>query len=107
MVVKPFVAQSDTSYKQYEANQIDQAPVPIARSTVPKCCPTSSSITIPTLANGYFAFNYLVKPFDNIKVRQAFSLAIDRDSIEHNIYKDTSCPPITSCQKGCQALILT
>jgi len=46
MVVKPFVAQSDTSYKQYEANQIDQAPVPIAQLDRAKVLPTSSSITI-------------------------------------------------------------
>jgi peptide/nickel transport system substrate-binding protein/oligopeptide transport system substrate-binding protein len=33
--------------------------------------------------------NYLVKPFDNIHIRQAFALALNKDLIAHNIYKDT------------------
>jgi len=33
--------------------------------------------------------NYLVKPFDNIKIRQAFDLALNKDLIAHDIYKDT------------------
>jgi peptide/nickel transport system substrate-binding protein/oligopeptide transport system substrate-binding protein len=33
--------------------------------------------------------NYLVKPFDNIKIRQAFALALNKDLIAHNIYNDT------------------
>ena len=31
--------------------------------------------------------NYLAKPFDNIKIRQAFDLAIDKDIIAANVYK--------------------
>ena len=31
--------------------------------------------------------NYLVKPFDNIKIRQAFDLAIDKEAIVTNVYK--------------------
>src|SRR5207302_5845724 len=33
--------------------------------------------------------NYLSKPFDNIKIRQAFALAVDKDVIAHSVWKDT------------------
>jgi peptide/nickel transport system substrate-binding protein/oligopeptide transport system substrate-binding protein len=36
--------------------------------------------------------NYLVKPFDNIKIRQAFALAINKDEIVQDIYKGTAIP---------------
>jgi peptide/nickel transport system substrate-binding protein/oligopeptide transport system substrate-binding protein len=44
---------------------------------------------VPQLWISYVTFNYLVKPFDNIHIRQAFELAIDKDAIAHNIRKDT------------------
>ena len=33
--------------------------------------------------------NYLVKPFDNIKIRQAFELAINKDVIVHSVWHDS------------------
>jgi oligopeptide transport system substrate-binding protein len=44
---------------------------------------------VPQLSITFYAMNYLAKPFDNIKIRQAFALALDKDLIAHNIYKDT------------------
>jgi peptide/nickel transport system substrate-binding protein/oligopeptide transport system substrate-binding protein len=32
-------------------------------------------------ANNYIGMNYLVKPFDNIKIRQAFALALDKPAL--------------------------
>jgi len=92
MVVKPFVKDNDSTYKQYQANQVDSASVPTSLLDQARALPNHQYQKVPQLANGYFAFNYLAKPFDNIKVRQAFSLAIDRDAISHNIYKDTTIP---------------
>jgi peptide/nickel transport system substrate-binding protein/oligopeptide transport system substrate-binding protein len=36
--------------------------------------------------------NYLVKPFDNVKIRQAFALAINKADIAKNVWKDTVIP---------------
>jgi peptide/nickel transport system substrate-binding protein/oligopeptide transport system substrate-binding protein len=36
--------------------------------------------------------NYLVKPFDNIKIRQAFALALNKDEIAAHVYKGTKIP---------------
>ena len=47
---------------------------------------------IPQLWINYYAMNYLVKPFDNIHIRQAFALAIDKDLIVHSVWKDSVIP---------------
>lgn len=39
----------------------------------------------PYIANGYYCFNVTKAPFDNLKVRQAFSMAIDREAIVKNL----------------------
>jgi peptide/nickel transport system substrate-binding protein/oligopeptide transport system substrate-binding protein len=36
--------------------------------------------------------NYLVKPFDNLHIRQAFALAVNKDEIAHAIWKDLYIP---------------
>ena len=36
--------------------------------------------------------NYLVKPFDNIHIRQAFALAIDKDLLAHSVWRDGGIP---------------
>jgi oligopeptide transport system substrate-binding protein len=89
-VVRPFYKESDTTWRAYQANQVDRGAVPIANIADAKGLPNTQYHSTPILANGYFAMNYLVKPFDNIKIRQAFALAINKDVIVNNIYKGTS-----------------
>jgi len=88
-VVRPFYAQSDTIYKAYQVNQVDQSPVPGANLAAAKALPEGQFHQVPILANGYYTMNYLVKPFDNIHIRQAFDLALDKDLIANNIWKGT------------------
>src|SRR5258708_27623599 len=47
---------------------------------------------IPQLWINYYTMNYLTKPFDNIHIRQAFALAIDKKTIVQSIWKDTVLP---------------
>ena len=44
--------------------------------------------------------NYLVKPFDNIHIRQAFALAINKDLIIQSVYKNTYVPTNHIVPKG-------
>jgi peptide/nickel transport system substrate-binding protein/oligopeptide transport system substrate-binding protein len=44
---------------------------------------------IPQLWINYYTMNYLVKPFDNIHIRQAFALAIDKTAIANTVWKGT------------------
>ena len=40
----------------------------------------------------YIGFNTTIKPFDNIKVRQAFAAAIDRDALANKVFKGLALP---------------
>jgi oligopeptide transport system substrate-binding protein len=91
-VVFPFYQQTDTAFKTYQAGQLHSSPVPPAQVPQARALPNGQYHQIPALAIYYVGMNYLVKPFDNIKIRQAFDLAIDKDAISHNVYKDSTIP---------------
>ncbi|MBV9615446.1 MAG: peptide ABC transporter substrate-binding protein, partial [Ktedonobacteraceae bacterium] len=69
----------DSNYKAYQAGQYDVAAVPPALDPVAKTKPGFQ--LVPALASRYIGMNYLVKPLDNIKIRQALDLAINKDLI--------------------------
>lgn len=48
--------------------------------------------TIPILGCYYYSFNTAVSPFNNKKLRQALSIAIDREHIVQNIFSRTQIP---------------
>lgn len=82
--------QDDVTFKSYQANQFDYAVVPPAN--VPDVKSSPEFHQFPTLITTYLTMNYLTKPFDNIKIRQAFALAINRDVIASTVLKDTVIP---------------
>ena len=82
----PFYADTDTVYQAYQASQIDYTVVPSAHFEADKKLPDFHRV--PTLAISYFGMNYLTKPFDDIKIRQAFELALDKDLLVHTVLKD-------------------
>ncbi len=91
-VIFPFYQKLDTQYTAYLANQVDAAAVPSSHLAQAKALPGKQYYQYPILGMAYITMNYLAKPFDNIKIRQAFALAINKDEITHNIYKDTAIP---------------
>ncbi len=91
-VVMPFYKQADTTYKAYQVGQVDASGVPSADLAAAKALPNGQFHLIPNLWISYYAMNFLTPPFNNIKIRQAFDLAIDKDAIAHNVYKDTVTP---------------
>jgi oligopeptide transport system substrate-binding protein len=64
-------------YKAYQAGQLDFTPVPPANLDAERQSPGFSQI--PLLTIRYITMNYLIKPFDNVKIRQAMALAINKD----------------------------
>jgi oligopeptide transport system substrate-binding protein len=46
----------------------------------------------PTLIIRFLAMNYLAKPFDNVKIRQAFMLSINKDVLATSIYNGLEVP---------------
>jgi ABC-type transport system substrate-binding protein len=80
----------DSTFKSMKAGQFDLAPVPPALDAANKDLPGYQ--TSPALASRFIGMNYLVKPLDNIKIRQALALAINKDLIIHNIIGTSVTP---------------
>ena len=74
-----------TAYAAYQANQVDITAIPPEDLTVAKA-KTKEYSQNSELVIDYFAMNYLYKPFDNIALRQAFELAINKDVIIQALY---------------------
>lgn len=49
-------------------------------------------VSSPALVIRYLTMNYLAKPFDNIHIRQAFALAINKDAIATDVLKGAVKP---------------
>jgi oligopeptide transport system substrate-binding protein len=88
-LVYPFYKQIATNFKAYQAGQTDYSAVPSADLATAKALPNNQYSLVPQLYINYYTMNYLVKPFDNIHIRQAFALAINKDLIAHSVWKDT------------------
>ena len=89
-VIFPFYKDSDTSYNAYLSNQLDLGAVPIADYEISKT--RSDFQAIPQLWINYYAMNYNVKPFDNIDIRQAFELAINKNVVAQAAWKGSLIP---------------
>ncbi|MBV9710944.1 MAG: peptide ABC transporter substrate-binding protein [Ktedonobacteraceae bacterium] len=86
LVARPFYKVDETAYRAYESGTLSYAPVPEDQIQQAKALSNNQFHQDPTLVTAYYTMNYLVKPFDNIKVRQAFSLALNKDQITTNAY---------------------
>src|SRR5947209_1074669 len=77
----------DTIYNAYQVGQIDTtgtAGVPSAQVAQARTR-TKEYTTKLHLSIAYIAFNYLTKPFDNIHIRQAFALALNKDVLASDV----------------------
>lgn len=54
----------------------------------------------PNLATYYYVFDTRKPPFDDVKVRQAFAMAIDRDFLAEKIYAGAQLPSYTFVSPG-------
>jgi oligopeptide transport system substrate-binding protein len=87
-VVYPFYQDPETVYKVYQVGQVDATRILSGHLEAARQL-TKEYHQVPQLWINYYAMNYLVKPFDNIKIRQAFALAINKDLIAHTIWRDS------------------
>ncbi|MFL5624426.1 MAG: ABC transporter substrate-binding protein, partial [Ktedonobacteraceae bacterium] len=85
-----FYKDVETNYNAYQAGQIDITVIPPAQREHAKTSKEYSQN--PQLTIDYLAMNYLAKPFDNVHIRQAFELAINKDAMLQAVYKGTRSP---------------
>jgi ABC-type oligopeptide transport system substrate-binding subunit len=81
---------ADTTYKAYQSGQYDTAAVPSANLADAKTRKDYKSS--PALTIRYLTMNYLRAPFDDINVRKAFALAVDKDLLNTSVLKGSSDP---------------
>jgi oligopeptide transport system substrate-binding protein len=86
-VIFPFYKESDTTYRAYQVGQVDIAGVPTTDLSSAEALPNHQYHLVPQLWINYYTMNYLVKPFDNIDIRQAFDLAVNKTLIAQSVWK--------------------
>ena len=76
-----------------------------------KADPDLNVLSGPALNIGYWAFNTEKKPFDDVRVRRALAMAIDKKNILDTVYLGTGVnavnlipPNLWSVQQGCEGL---
>lgn len=96
------VVEESTSFAMYENGELDVQGVPSADIDRVKKDPTLSKelYIAPRLCTGYYGFNTSKKPFDNVKVRQAFSYAVDRQKLIDTVLKGEQKPAKTFACPG-------
>ncbi len=81
----PFVGATDTAFKAYQGGQYPMAAVPAAQ--VSRYRGTPEFREAPLLSMAWLAMNVKLKPFNNLHVRRAVALAINRDAISQGVMR--------------------
>ena len=88
------VVEDSTAFAMYENNELDVQNAPLPDMDRIKADPVlSKELTVaPVLCTYYYGFNTTKPPFDDPKVRQAFSLAVDRQKLIDTVLKGEQKP---------------
>ncbi|HET8910966.1 MAG TPA: peptide ABC transporter substrate-binding protein [Ktedonobacteraceae bacterium] len=89
-VILPFYQQTNDEYMAYQEGKVDISDIPT--NVFPDAKKRDDFHQVPQLWVNYYTMNYLIKPFDNIKIRQAFELAIDKNAIARTVWQNTLLP---------------
>jgi oligopeptide transport system substrate-binding protein len=86
------------AYARYKSGELDMASVPLANTDAVKG--NAELVQVPELTVFWVEINTTLAPFNNVKVRQAFAQAIDRDSYVANVLKNRGISSLTLIPKG-------
>ncbi len=86
----PFYKERDATHADYLANKLDDTYIPL--KLFPDDKNRKDYYHYSSLSTNYYAFNMRIKPFDNLKIRQAFALAINKDQLSSKIWKGSYNP---------------
>ncbi len=84
----PFIQDSETAYQLYRTGDLDimgsqQNPVPSAR--IPEVNSSPDFHNVASFAVRYVGFNNKLAPFDNVNVRRAFAMAVDKVTLAEKV----------------------
>ncbi|QBD76988.1 peptide ABC transporter substrate-binding protein [Ktedonosporobacter rubrisoli] len=80
----------DTTYKTYQTGQLDYTTVPTIQLASAK--QRKDFHQVPILQMTAITMNFLAKPFNNVKIRQAFALAVNKDLLAENVMHGATAP---------------
>ena len=86
-----FIGDTNTALAAFKAGKIDYISSIPAR-ILPALLKSGEAKSLPALATGFIDFNSAHKPFDDSRVRLAFTLAIDRSIITDKLLKSGEKP---------------
>jgi oligopeptide transport system substrate-binding protein len=84
----PFIQDSETAYQLYRTGELDimgsqQNPVPAAR--IPEVNSSPDFHQVASFAVRYVGFNNAKPPFDDVNVRRAFAMAVDKVTLAEKV----------------------
>ena len=96
------IVEDSTAFALYENNELDSQGVPLPEIDRVKADPVMSEeyFNAPQACTYYYAFNNDKAPFDDIRVRTAFTQAIDRQSLIDNVTKGGQIPATSFAPPG-------
>ncbi len=96
------IVEASTSFALYENNEMDTIGVPLPEMDRVKADPVLSAeyYQAPRSCTYYYGFTNNKPPFDDVRVRTAFTQAIDRQSLIDNILKGGQIPATSFATPG-------
>jgi len=96
------IVEASTAFALYENNELDTTGVPLPEMDRVKADPVLSTeyYQAPTACTYYYGFTNNKPPFDDVRVRRAFSQAIDRQSLIDNVLKGGQIPATSFAPQG-------
>ncbi len=103
--IKFTMLDASPAFAEYEAGNLDVAGVPLADMDRVKADPVLSKelMIAPMACTYYYGFNTSKPPVDNVHLRRALSLAIDRQGLIDNVLKGGQQPAQWFCRPGMAA----
>lgn len=89
-VISTFYKDAATTYQAYKNGQVDQAAVPT--DFLNEQQNSKEYHKVPVLSIFYYGLNFMAKPFDNLNIRKAFALALNKDEMMKVVFKDVDVP---------------
>jgi oligopeptide transport system substrate-binding protein len=89
-VVRPLVYSGDDAYTNYRAGKYDYVVVP--STSYNTASGQGDFHEIPTLRTRFITLNWAKPPFDNLQVRQAFALALNKQILVDRIEQGAGVP---------------
>lgn len=88
------ITEESTAFALYENNELDTTGVPLSEMDRVKADPVLGPefVQVPSACTAYVGFTNNKPPFDDVRVRKAFSQAIDRQSLIDNVLKGGQIP---------------